>query len=62
VKGGNGLRECLNKMANRPDAIKFRAIMCGYKVFCEFEGSLHLLTKVKERTSGNSGYLDPVEK
>jgi hypothetical protein len=36
-KDGNDLEDCLDKMANRPDAIKFRAILCGYMVLCDVE-------------------------
>jgi hypothetical protein len=58
-KGGNGLGNCRDKMANLPDTIKFRAIGCGYKVLSDIKCSLHRLTKVKQRIEGETGHIAP---
>jgi hypothetical protein len=55
-KGGYSLGDCLDKMANRPDAMKFGGIVCGDTVLCDIECSLHTLSATKQRTSGETGY------
>jgi hypothetical protein len=39
--GGNGLGGYLDKLANRQEAIRLRVIVCGCKVLCDIECSLH---------------------
>jgi hypothetical protein len=54
-EGWNGVENSLEKIANRPDAVKFRAIVCGCKVLCHIECCLHALTKVKQRLRVKQG-------